>query len=372
MKKIIVLAGYAPSLINFRGPLLAALRQGGHAVVGSAPEAGGATADKLQQIGVKYVQVEMSRAGIDPLGDLAYAWRLWRIFRGERPDIVISYTIKPATFGLLAARLSGVRHRMALITGLGYAFTDVTSWRKRLVRWFACRLYRVSLASARCVFFQNPDDHRTFEDLGILSANARVRLVNGSGVDLEHFRVAPLPEGCAFLMIARLLRDKGVMEYVEAARALKKRFPEVRCVLVGGLDPNPTAVSRQQLDDWIAEGAIEYLGELKDVRKALSDCAVYVLPSYREGTPRTVLEAMAAGRPIITTDAPGCRETVVHNDNGFLVPIRDPAALADAMLRFVESPDLVRMMGRRSRQIVEERYDVRKVNAVMLEAMGLA
>lgn len=372
MAKVLVLAGYAPSLINFRGPLLKEMCDAGHAVSASAPERDELVAATLADWAINYVQVSMSRAGIDPRGDLLYIIRLWRLFRQRSPDLVLAYTIKPVTFGLLAARLAGVKRRVALVTGLGYAFMGGTSRRQRLLGWTAALLYRWALRGAEQVFFQNPDDHAEFVRWGILPADAPVCLVNGSGVDLAHFARVPLATEPTFLMIARLLRDKGVVEYVQAAALVKVRFPSARFVLVGGLDPNPSGISGEEVAGWVASGVIEHWGELKDVRPALAKCSVYVLPSYREGTPRTVLEAMATGRPIITTDAPGCRETVEQDGNGFLVPVRDVGALAEAMIRLIESPDLVMTMAQRSREIVEDRFDVRKVNAVMLEAMGLA
>jgi glycosyltransferase involved in cell wall biosynthesis len=203
-----------------------------------------------------------------------------------------------------------------------------------------------------------------------------VKVVNGSGVDLDKFVVKPLPdyatEGAVrFLFIGRLLGDKGVREYAEAARLLQLTHQQVRCVLVGWIDSNPNAITQAELDGWVADGRIEFWGRLTDVRPAIAACSVFVLPSYREGTPRTVLEAMAMGRAIVTTDAPGCRETVIHGENGFLVPVQDSVALAEAMRRFIDEPFLHQTMGTRSRQLAEEMYDVHKVNAVMLEGMDL-
>jgi glycosyltransferase involved in cell wall biosynthesis len=199
-------------------------------------------------------------------------------------------------------------------------------------------------------------------------------MINGSGVDLGAFRPAALPQGdVSFLLIARLLKDKGIREYVEAARQVRAQYPRTSFHLVGRLDQgNPAGISARELHDWQTEGVVEYLGRLDDVRPAITATSVYVLPSYREGTPRTVLEAMAMGRPIVTTDAPGCRETVRHGVNGYLVPVRDADALAQAMARFVEEPGLIAAMGRESRRIAEEKYDVHKVNRVILQAMRLA
>ena len=247
-------------------------------------------------------------------------------------------------------------------------------------------LYRLSLKRSWKVFFQNPDDRALFLEKGLIRPNQAV-LVNGSGVDLDYFAMSALPDEPVFLMIARLLVDKGVREYVKVAEKVKKRFPQARFLLVGDLDPNPNSVRESELRQWQESGIIEYLGYLDDVRPAIHKCRCYVLPSYREGTPRTVLEAMAIGRPIITTDAPGCRETVIltpegqlqrklgegvmRGENGILVRVRDVKALEKAMLNILETPGLPERMAKRSREIAEGKFDVHKVNAVILNAMGL-
>jgi glycosyltransferase involved in cell wall biosynthesis len=233
-------------------------------------------------------------------------------------------------------------------------------------------LYRFALGRTHKVFFQNADDERLFRKLGLLPAFVPSVVVNGSGVDVASFSSKPLPLGTiSFLMIGRLLGDKGVREYAAAARRIKAFHPRARFQLVGWIDTNPDAIGQSELDSWTTDGTLEFLGKLKDVRPAIAASTVYVLPSYREGTPRTVLEAMAMGRPIITTDAPGCRETVIDQQNGFLVPVKSVEALAEAMMKFIEDPSLALRMGRRSREIAEAKYDVHNVNAVMLREMGI-
>jgi glycosyltransferase involved in cell wall biosynthesis len=258
-----------------------------------------------------------------------------------------------------------------MITGLGSALIG-EGFKMTCLAMVAKWLYRRALAGNEGVFFQNPDDRAFFEQNHLLAPGCRITMINGSGVDLERFTYAAPPSGdLTFLMMARLTRDKGLVEFVEAARLLKARHPEVRCRLLGPLDSNPTAISQQQVSAWEREGIVEYLGSTDDVRPALAQAQVFVLPSYGEGTPRSVLEAMATGRAVVTTLAPGCKETVLEGQTGFLVPPRDPVALANAMGRFIEEPSLIPKMGIAARALAEDKYDVNKVNAVILKALGL-
>jgi glycosyltransferase involved in cell wall biosynthesis len=258
-----------------------------------------------------------------------------------------------------------------LVTGLGYAFTGEASGKRGLLRKLIQKLYRFGLSKGHKVFFQNPDDQALFRQLDLLPVDIPSCVVNGSGVDVADYSVAPLRDEPSFLLIARLLGDKGVREYANAARKVKLQHPQVSFKLVGWIDDNPDAIGQHELDEWVNSGTLEFLGKLTDVRPAIAGSNVYVLPSYREGTPRTVLEAMAMGRPVITTDAPGCRETVVDGDNGFLVSVQSVDELVSAIIRFIEEPELTARMGQRSRQIAEETYDVHKVNEFMLSEMGI-
>jgi len=285
---------------------------------------------------------------------------------------VFAYGIKPIIYGLHAARYARVPDVYALITGLGYVFTG-QSQKQRILRSLVRRLYRHSLSRCAATFFQNQDDLDLFKELGIVKESSRTVLVNGSGVHTDRFPLAPIPPGApVFLLVARLLNDKGIIEFVEAATSLKARYPHARFQILGPHDPNlPHAVSASILGSWQQNTAIELLGHQKDVRPFIRSAHVCVLPSYREGTPRSVLEAMSMGRPIVTTDAPGCRETVVEGVNGFLVPPRRVEPLAQAMERFILNPALIEPMGLESRRIAEEKFDVHKVNRVIMETMGL-
>jgi glycosyltransferase involved in cell wall biosynthesis len=370
--KFLLIAGLPESLTNFRGPLIAALQARGLEVHVAAPDmpAESQVRVRLESQGVGVHSIPMGRTGTNPVADARSMLAMWALMRRLKPDYVMGYTIKPVIYGSLAAYLARVPRRIALITGLGYAFQGdgQRGGLRALVQW----LYGLALARVHLTFFQNPDDLALFRQSGILSEGMLTCVVNGSGVDVARFSAMPLPaKQLRFLLIARLLGDKGVREYAQAARVLKDKHPEVVCTLVGWLDSNPDAIKQSELDAWIADGRIEFLGRLSDVRPAIERCSVYVLPSYREGTPRTVLEAMAMGRPVITADAPGCRETVVDGENGFLIPVKSVTALVAAMERFVQDPELARRMGARGRQLAEEKYDVHKVNSAMLTAMGI-
>lgn len=378
--KFLIIASYPASILKFRGALIKAIQDKGFEIHIAAPEFKNYADeyDNLIALGYKVHKIPMQRTGVNPAADAKAALALYRLMRKIKPDYVIGYTIKPVIYGLLAAKIAGVPHRFALITGLGYAFqgADEQDYKKSNLQKIMHKLYSVALTSAQMVFFQNPDDEALFRDMAILKPDASTLVVNGSGVDISEYSVQPFPiknevPALKFLLIARLLGDKGVREYAQAARIIKAKYPLVEFDLVGWIDDNPDAIQQKELDSWISEGLIHFWGKLSDVKPVIADSSVYVLPSYREGTPRTVLEAMAMGRPIITTDAPGCRETVIDGYNGYLVPVKAVEELAAAMERFIVDPALIIEMGKASRQLVEEKFDVDAVNQSMLEAMGL-
>jgi len=370
LAKIVIISHYSPSLINFRGDLIRTMVELGHEVICLGPEAG--FEQPLQELGADYRQIPLHRTGLNPLKDVKTLFSLRKVLKEIKPDIVFSYTVKPIVYGSIAGHMAGVRRMYALISGLGYVFIRQT-FKQRLLTQIVAFLYRRGLKYNQVVFFQNPDDLHLFVSNGIVPTTVKPVLVNGSGVNIEKFAFAPPKlSPVTFLLIARLIKDKGILEYVEAARLLKQKYPDAKFQLLGPLDINPTAITQEQLEQWTKEGIIEYLGKTNDVRPYIADASVFVLPSfYREGTPRSVLEAMSMGRPIITTDAPGCRETVIDGKNGFLVPVKDVDALKSAMEKFIQKPDLISQMGKQSRIIAEEKYDVRKVNRAILQEMGL-
>jgi len=370
---VCLVSAHARSLVNFRGPLIRVMISRVCEVHAVAAELeGGEFSAVLEGWGVLTHNIPMSRTGLSPREDIGTLWCLFRLLREVSPSKVIFYNIKPVVYGLIAAWSAGVKERYAMITGLGYAFTGQASGKRRLVHEVAKRLYRTSLSKAHLVFFQNPDDEALFRELSLLKPASRSVVVNGSGVDVQHFEDKPLPEGgFSFLMLARLLADKGVREYAQAAYMIKKEFPSVEFRLAGDFDDNPDAIGQEEVDKWVHDGVIEYLGRIPDVRPALEEATVYVLPSYREGTPRTVLEAMSVGRPTITTDAPGCRETVEDGVSGFLVPVGSADAIYKKMKFFISHPDAVEQMAFSARERAVKKYDVHVVNGVVLDEMGI-
>ena len=369
VKRILINGSYAPSLINFRGPLLQALVDAGLDVHVSAPDIPADTAQTLRTMGVTAHSLPLQRTGRGLLGDLSYFRALRQLMADIRPDCVMGYTIKPNIWGSFAARLAGVRS-FSWVTGLGYVFIDGQGIGRKVTQFIARKLYRRATGFNHKVIFQNPDDMADFMAFGCLSDISKTAMVNGSGVDTAHFQPVVLPDAPVFLLIARLLRSKGLAEYGAAVQLLRGKIPGARFQLAGMLDEGPDAISQAELNALIAQG-IEYLGELSDVRPAIAAASVYVLPSWREGTPRTVLEAMAMGRPIITNDVPGCRQTTDHGVNGLLVQPFDPAALADAMEQLGNDKAMRVRMGYASSTRVQEIYAVEKVNAAMMQIMEI-
>lgn len=367
--KIAVVASYAPSLVNFRGALLASLVDAGHTVHAFAPAENSAkTAETLRRMNVEFDAIPLERNGTDPRQDLRTMFHLVRCFRRLRPDVVFSYTVKPVIWGMLAARIARVPRRVAMVTGLGHAFIE-SEHRRGSVAKVVRRLYSVALRAASCVIFHNDDDRQLFLRDRLVPGDGRAVVVPGSGVDVTHFAQQPLPsspsDSLQFLLITRLLVEKGVREFVDTARIVKSTYPNATFRLVGPMDSNPSGITQNEVDAWRAEGIVDVVGPVADVRDALAGCHVYVLPSYREGLPRTNLEAMATGRALITTDVPGCRQTV-WPDNGVLVPARNAQHLATACTDLLAaSRSDLDAMGAASRRHAESCFDVRNINGQM-------
>ncbi|MFQ3610113.1 MAG: glycosyltransferase family 4 protein [Fimbriimonadales bacterium] len=368
---VLLISPYSETIVSFRGALISDLIREGATVYVLAPDYTPPIRDAVERLGAIPLDYSLDRTGRTPLQDLRTLWELWRILRRLRPDIILPYNIKPVIYGTLAGKLVGVPKRIALIPGLGYAFMKQNSLQHRILTWAVCRLYRLSLRYAHQVIFFNLTDLNEFLSLRLVSPQQAL-LLNGTGVNLAEWSVAPpATTPPTFTLAARLLREKGVVEFAEAARRIKARYPTARFWLLGGLDTNPGALTRAEVEAWVKEGILEWFGRVEDVRPYFAQTSVYVLPSYyREGVPRSTQEALAMGRPVITTDAPGCRETVVEGVNGFMVPPRDVEALVRAMERFIREPELIVTMGCASRKLAEERFDVNQINREFLRVMG--
>jgi glycosyltransferase involved in cell wall biosynthesis len=322
-------------------------------------------------MGVCFRPFPVQRSGLNLWGDIQTWQSLRRQFKELRPDVVLSYTVKPIVWSGFALRgMPGTRF-YALVTGTGFAFQGEGLMRRlltSLVTW----LYRGSLSRASRVIFQNPDNRDMFVSRKIIEKD-KCALVNGSGVDLERFAFVPMPsKGVTFLAVGRMLGDKGFREYARAAQLVKARYPEAVFRLLGPGDPSPDGIPLSEVRGWGSQGWLEYLGETNDVRPFIADCHVFVLPSYHEGMPRSVLEAMAMGRPILTTDVPGCRETVLSGENGYLVPKADVETLAQKMIWCIENRSALAEMGARSRALAVERFNVHAVNHELMNIMGLS
>lgn len=374
-RRLGIISSQAVSLHNFRGSLIRSLTDQGVRVFALAPDFDELSRARVKACGAEPVAYSLARAGLNPLRDFADTISLAFRLRRLRLDMTLGYFIKPVIYGTFAAVAGGVGRRFAMVEGLGYVFTpaaDKETVYRRALRWTVSRMYRLAFARCERVIFLNDDDAAWFASKKWVSPGKILR-IDGIGLDLAQWTPAPLPppQPVVFLLIARLLREKGIRDYADAARAVRATHSNTRFMLVGEVDSNPGSLTRREVEGWMEEGVLEWAGYADDVREWIALAHVYVLPSYREGLPRSTQEAMAMARPVITTDAPGCRETVVEGTNGFLVPVRNPAALAAAMLRFVENPALIEPMGRESRRIAEERFDVHKVNQVLIDAMQL-
>lgn len=366
---ILLNGSHGQSLMRFRGKMIEAMVARGYRVHASAPDIDEGLAQAIRELGAVPHSVPLARTGLGPIADLQYFRSIRGLLRETKADLSLSYTIKPNIWASLAAQSLGVRSA-SMVTGVGYAFIESRRLRQKLVQFAARLLYRAATNANDLVIFQNPDDRDDFIEAGILADAGKARMINGSGVDLNYYAPAPLPEEPVFLMAARLLGNKGVREYAEAAIGILAQGRGARFLLAGHIDEGPDGIDPTELESWIS-GGIEYLGALEDVRPAFASASVFVLPSYREGTPRSVLEAMAMGRPIITTDVPGCRETVVDGVNGLLVQARDAVALAEAMERMIDRPELRREMGDQSLRLCRSKYDVDRINAQLLDYLAV-
>lgn len=367
--RIAVLSSHTPSLFWFRLDMMREFLRRGCQVYALGNEPAGKWEARFSENGIEYRQIPVTRNGMNPLKDQKTLSAIQAELERIRPDKLFVYQAKTVIYGTVAANRLGITEVYPLIAGMGSVFISA-SLTAKVIRKVMVTMYRRAMKRCPAVFFQNQDDERVFRDCRILK-DQKVVLLHGSGVNTERFAVQPLPEKPAFLCVSRLIRDKGVYEYLCACRKLKQAHPEIECLLVGPYDSNFSTLRPEELQPFLDDGSVTWFGEQEDVRPYLSRCSVFVLPSYREGTPKVNLEAMASGRPVITTDAPGCRETVRDGENGFLVPVRDVDAIYEKMEWFLAHPEELAAMGRKGRKLAEELFDVKKVNAEICRTMGI-
>ena len=362
MAHVMIAANSSWNLENFRSGLIRELLREGHEVTTVSPDTQELTIDGEV---VHHRRWKLDRSGRNPVKELVRVSSFAAIVLQERPDVVLGFTIKPNLYGSIVGRLLGVPV-VPNVTGLGTAFLS-----GRALRRSALLLYRAAFRRAPIVFFQNRDDQALFIRERLVR-EGQSRIVPGSGIDLASFRPSELPKDTRFLMIARLLGDKGVREYVAAARLLRAKLPTASFSLLGELDPqNQSAIAKQELDSWIAEGVIDYLGSVSDVRPFIDQSSAVVLPSYREGLPRTLLEGAAMGRPLIGADVPGCREVVREGVTGFLCEARNVESLVAAMEQFARiTRDERALMGARARAMAEAEFDERLVHMAYVKAIN--
>lgn len=367
MKKVIIIAPIFDSLINFRGELLQEIKKKNYEITTISPPPSKLYEKAFKERKINNIPLNFERNKVNPFVDFYMFLKLIQIFRAQSPDIVLAYGIKPIIWGGVASKFFNIKF-YALVTGVGYAFQG-DSFKRKLLTKIVAILYKFSLKGSNEVIFHNKENCNLFIEKNIIS-KSKTSVVNGSGVNITKFNLEPLKiKKMSFLCISRLLGEKGLREYAAAAKIVKSKFPNVSFNLVGPEDTSPDGISLNEVMSW--SDYINYKGATINVSPYIRNTSVYVLPSYHEGIPRSTLEAMAMGRPILTTDAVGCRETVDNNINGFKVPVGSIVKLVEKMIWFIENPEALKAMGIASRNIIEQRFDVRKVNIEMLNILGL-
>ena len=370
--KILIAGTYTESLLNFRGDLIRSLSNIGHSVKVLVTDLNSENKDLIQnQLPVDIGNYSINPNGLNIFSDLIGFWALLRLLQKEKPDAVLFYFAKPVIWGGLASKMAGIKHRYGMLEGLGFLFSYVSRREGMLVklaRWGQLLLFRISLRHLTALVVLNDDDRHDLLNTYKLNVK-KVHVLGGIGVNLSTFsEKPPTLNPVSFIFVGRLIYLKGIREFLHAAKIVKARDPDVRFIVLGDLDKNSRrSLGKEELSMAHNQGVIEYKGQVDDVREWLEPASVFVLPSYyREGVPRSSQEAAAIGRPIITTNEPGCRETIIDGLTGYFVPPRDPVALAEAMIKFVDNPEKIVWMGKNARKFAEENFDVEKVNKALI------
>lgn len=377
-KKIVLIGTTSSMMIQFRQDLIKVLHANGWMIYTFICEYSSDDLEHLKELGAIPVTYSMSRGGLNPLADVRSVLELRKKIVSIAPDLVFSFFTKPVIYGTLASKLAGVKSINGMIEGLGTPFTigpSGQSFKIKLIKKIQILLYRLSFPFLDKIIFLNPDDPKDLvEHYKIKTKKNAVQLLGAIGLNLDYYHYELWADkSIRFIFVARLLAEKGIFDYISAAKIVKKQYPNTIFTVIGGLDKeNPNALTEDQLSLLVKEGIIDYPGFVHNVPDYLAKSAVFVLPSYyREGVPRSTQEAMAIGRPVVTTDVPGCRETVINDVNGFLVPKWNPEALAEKMLYFIEHPEKINEMGQASRKMAEEKFDAKKVNAKLCKILDI-
>lgn len=376
-KKIVIIGTIADSFLFFRADLISELLKKGYKVYAFTSSYDNEELEKIEELGAIPMSYMLSRGGLNPLTDIKMMYRLSRQIKMLAPDMVLSYFAKPVIYGTLAAKLAKVPRVIGMLEGLGYAFTEQPeglSQKTRFIKKIQVMLYKISLPQLNTLIFLNPDDPKDLLDRYSIKVK-NIEILGGIGLNLNNYSYQPIKNShlpINFLFIGRLIKEKGIHDFISAAKMVKEKYPKTVFTILGTTDPASLGgLQQSELDDLISSDIINYPGQVDNVQHWLGDSHVFVLPSYREGVPRSTQEAMAIGRPIITTDVPGCRETVTDGINGFLVDKWSPQALANKMIHFIENPKQIEKMGYESYKIAQEKFDVNKVNQRLLNILGV-
>lgn len=377
MSDVVIIGTVATSFYGFRADLIRTLLKKGHKVYAFTSENTAEDLKKIEKLGATPITYTLNRGGLNPLADMFATYQLSKKIKAINPDLVFSYFSKPVIFGTLAAKLAKAPHVIGMLEGLGYTFTEQPegfSKKTQLIKKIQVFLYKIALPQLDQLIFLNPDDPKDLLEKHAISVK-NLEVLGGIGLNLKDYPYQPLSNihlPLKFLFIGRLLKEKGIHEFVLAAKLVKKTYPDTEFTVLGAIDHhNLGALQQTELDTLISSNIIQYPGHVSNIKDWIADSHVFVLPSYREGVPRSTQEAMAIGRAVITTDVPGCRETVVDGVNGFLVPKWDPEVLAEKMIYFIEHPEQVRLMGAESYKIAVEKFDAEKVNQRLVNILGL-
>lgn len=367
--RVLLIGNKSETIILFREKVINLLVSKGMIVTTLTMDCDEVNFEKIRNMGAVPHSYDFSRSGTNPISDFIHTYSLSRKIRKLAPDIVLCFFPKPVIFGSFAAYFAGVKNIYLLLEGLGFCFTKhliSDSWRKKTLRGIQVFLYKTSLPLAKKVLFLNEND---YEDL-IVKNKISIRgkeIIGGIGVNTDYYGyVEPTITSIHFGMISRLLVEKGVREFVEAAKIIKSKYPSVRFSIAGAVDDNPGGINQIQVEQWMSEGNVEFLGQISEIKNYLEKISFFVLPSYREGVPRSTQEAMSIGRAVITTDVPGCRETIIDSYNGYMIPPWDIAALVEAMIAFIEHPERIVSMGKASRKIAVEKFDENDASAKLI------